>query len=289
MDISVYENGRISRHQGILTAEEQEKIREAVICGAGAGGAGGWTYEALARMGVQHFRIADPSAFDPSNANRQMGSGFATMEKNKAEVVAERLRAIAPQAAIEVFPDGVTAENVERFLDGGSVVVDGVDLYALEAKKLLYDGARQRGLPVFSSPVLGFGTALALFHPTQSPSFEEYFGNIPDRQDRKAFQRYIEQLAMGYFGFRPKLNWKHYMERVHSGQVPSIGTSCMVSGAAVAVAAADWLLGRKSMPAVPATLHIDLIERKVIRTGRLRRFLLRTLSGLYLRWIQRRS
>jgi len=287
-NIAAYESGRLSRHLGILTSSEQEKLRQAVICGAGAGGAGGWTYEALARMGVQHFRVADPAVFDASNVNRQMSSGLAAIGRNKAASVAERLREIAPQAEIEVFADGVTAENIDRFLDGGSAVIDGIDLYALNAKKLLYDKARARGLGVFSAPVLGFGTALAFFHPTRSPSFEEYFGRIPPASEGAAFRRYIEGLAMGYFGFRPNLDWPTYMQRVHGGSVPSIGTSCMASGAFVAVAVLDWLLGRDTIPAVPVTTHLDLMERKIVHTGRMRRSLLKLISGLYLRRVERR-
>ncbi|MCF7853699.1 MAG: ThiF family adenylyltransferase [Candidatus Pacebacteria bacterium] len=285
--MEIYEKERLTRHLGILTQEQQSVIEAAVVCGAGAGGAGGWAYAALARMGCRNFKLADPGVFDESNANRQYGCYHDTVGKNKAVAVAEELSRITPLAKIQVFEDGVTSGTMSEFLATGSVVIDGIDLYSLHSKKALYDSARLANLPVFSSPVLGFGTAVAVFDPQRSPSFEEYFGPIPETRESVAYRRYVEHLGMGYFGFRPRLNWPLYMRRVHEGCVPSIGTSCMLSGSFVAMAVSDWLLGTRNFPVVPHTSHIDLMQRKLVRTGRFRRALLNLLSGLYLRWIDR--
>lgn len=286
-DSNAYSVERLERHIGILTRDEQDLLGRAVICGAGAGGIGGITYLALARAGCRRFRIADPGSFDASNVNRQEGSTFRTVGQNKAMVVRDRLLDIDPSIEVEVFPEGVTFENVDSFVRGSTVVIDGIDVYALELDKALCDTARANGLPVFCSPVMGFGTALGIFHPTQSPTFEEHFGALPDRHDRKAVNAWLRMYPTGFFGFRPSLDWALYVRRLEEGQVPSIGTAVLLSGSLTATAVIDYLLGRHRFPVVPTTLHIDLAEGRIVRTGRFKRALFRLFVRCYLAYLQR--
>jgi molybdopterin/thiamine biosynthesis adenylyltransferase len=222
-------------------------------------------------MGCRRFRIADCGAFDASNGNRQTGCSFSTVGRNKAEVVAETVRDVNPAAEVEVFPEGVQEANVERFLREGSVVLDGIDLYALAHKRLLYDRARAAGLPVISTPILGFGAALAVFDPRRSPTFEQHFGVVPDRSDEKAWRRALTRIAMGFFGQLPPLDWPLFARRAFTGRCPSVGAACMLAASLGAAATADCILGRGAYPVVPDTLHVDLQRMRAVRVGALRR------------------
>jgi molybdopterin/thiamine biosynthesis adenylyltransferase len=275
VNLSEYRQEMSDRHIGILQPEELEVLSKAVICGAGAGGVGGWTYLSLARLGCMHFKIADPSPFDPSNVNRQAGSNFETVGQNKAEVVAREIQRISPEAEVEIWPGGVQPETMHAFLEGGSIVIDGVDLYEFDIKKNLYDTALKQNIPVISIPILGFGAALAVFHPAKSPGFEEFFGPVPDKSNKKAYNQYIKNFAASIFGFKPRLDWPLYLDRVANGTAPSVGTSALLAGAMAATASADYLLGQNSIPAVPKTFHIDLMQQKLVRQSSLRRWLLR--------------
>ncbi|MCK4817249.1 ThiF family adenylyltransferase [bacterium] len=275
MNLIEYRREMIDRHTGILLSEELEVLSKAVICGAGAGGVGGWTYLSLARLGCLHFKIADPNRFNPSNTNRQAGSNFETIGQNKAEIIAKEIQRINPNAQVEIWSDGLRPETIPPFVEGASIVIDSIDLYELDTKKILFDIALKQKTPIISTPILGFGAALAFFHPTKSPSFEEFFGPIPNRSDQKKYNQYIKYFATGFFGFKPKLNWALYTDRVDTGKVPSIITSCMLAGALAATASVDYLLDRKSIPVVPTTIHIDLMQQKLVRTGPLRRWFLR--------------
>jgi molybdopterin/thiamine biosynthesis adenylyltransferase len=270
-----YRHEMLDRHTGILRPEELEVLSKAVICGAGAGGVGGWTYLSLARLGCLHFKIADPSPFNPSNVNRQAGSNFETVGQNKAEVVAGEVQRVSPTAEVEIWPDGVRPETMHSFLEGGSIVIDGVDLYEFDIKKILYDTALKQNIPVISIPILGFGAALAVFHPDKSPGFEEFFGPVPDKSNKEVYDQYIKTFAASIFGFKPKLDWPLYLDRVADGAVPSIGTSALLAAAMATTASVDYLLGRGSIPSVPTTVHIDLMQQKLVRQGSLRRWLLR--------------
>jgi sulfur-carrier protein adenylyltransferase/sulfurtransferase len=275
MDAATYMKEMGERHEGILTADEGKVLSEAEIGVAGVGGVGGWTCLSLARLGCRRFRLADPGLFDPPDANRQAGGCFETMERNKAEVLAEEILRILPAAEVSTWSDGLTVESAKRFVRGTDLVVDGVDLFELDVKKRLFDAAREEGIPVVSTPILGYGAAIGIFHPSRSPRFEEYFGTPPARSNKMAYARYVRRLAAGFFGFKPKLNWPVVNGRIDEGKIPSIGTSCLLAGSLATVGVIDTLLGKGTFPQIPESIHIDLMERKIVRTGRLKRLLLR--------------
>lgn len=279
-DLASYLAGRLERHAGLLTGKDQQTLSSLLVCGAGAGGVGGWTYEALARLGCRRFRIADPENYDASNANRQAGCNATTVGRNKAEVTRDILLRLNPAADVTAYPEGVTDENVRGFLDGGAIVLDGIDLARLDIKKKVYDTAREMGIPVLSCPILGFGCAMAFFDPKTSPSFEEYFGPLPAATDEVRKREYAQGLVPAFFSFRPSLDWPVFRQRVLEGKVPSVGVATMLSGALAAAAIVSHFCGKRRIPAVPTTLHIDLMERRIRTTGPLKRRLLR--------WIIRR-
>ena len=153
------------RNIGWLTRAEQEKLRNSCVAIAGLGGAGGVQAQALTRLGVQSFKIADPDTFELTNFNRQIGAGHKTLGKSKVEVVKDMILDINPNAQIEVYPAGIDEKNIKSFLEGCDLVLDGVDFYALEAKILLFETAQQMQLATLTSCPLGFGASLLFFTP----------------------------------------------------------------------------------------------------------------------------
>jgi molybdopterin/thiamine biosynthesis adenylyltransferase len=106
----------------------------------------------LARLGVQRFLLADPGFFELDNLNRQP-AGVQDIDRNKAEVAGEHVREINPHADVTVYPEGITAGNVEELTAHCGVVIDGVDvttMSGLRAKFLLHRYALQRRLPLIA-------------------------------------------------------------------------------------------------------------------------------------------
>jgi tRNA threonylcarbamoyladenosine dehydratase len=151
------------RNLGLVTKDEQQKLAGCLVAIAGCGGVGGAHAYTLARLGIGRFRLTDPDTFSLANFNRQIGATMDTIGRNKAVVTAEMIRAINPQASVEIVEGGITADNATDFVRGTHAVVDGVDFFAIEARRRLFAAAWQWGAPALTAAPLGFSGTVHVF------------------------------------------------------------------------------------------------------------------------------
>ncbi len=175
MNWSPFYSERVRPNIGILTEDEQEKLRTACIGIAGCGAVGGHAAADLAYWGVGHLKLADFDIFETSNANRQLFAAFSTIGKQKVRVVRENIRDISPEIELSLFEEGITLQNADEFAQGCDLILDAIDYKAPKFKVALHQAARKLGIPVFSGQCVGFGGSMLAFYP-DSCSFEEYFG-----------------------------------------------------------------------------------------------------------------
>ena len=208
-----------ARHRGLIAAEEQERLRRSKVAIAGMGGVGGVHLITLARLGIGRFHIADPDCFDVANFNRQYGANTRNLGRDKAEVMADEARAINPELDLRVFTSEITPENVGDFLEGVDVLLDGIDFFAIEARRLVFREARRRGIWAITAGPIGFSTAWLVFSPT-GMSFDEYF-DVNDAMDRG------DQLVSFLAGLTPCATHLSYLDLsqvdARSGRGPSAG------------------------------------------------------------------
>jgi molybdopterin/thiamine biosynthesis adenylyltransferase len=254
-----------SRHRGLLTEEEQARLRGSRVAIPGMGGVGGVHLVTMARLGIGSFHIADPDIFDTVNFNRQYGATTKTIGRTKAEVMAETAASINPEVNLRVFPEKVTTKNVAAFLDGVDIVVDGIDFFAIEARRLLYREARRRGLWVVTAGPLGFSTAWMCFAPN-GMSFDDYF-DLDDGMDRWS------QLIAFAVGLTPRATHLAYMDLgkvdLQSGVGPSSGLACQLCSGVAAAEVVKILLGRGPILSAPWCFQFDAY-RHILRKSRLR-------------------
>ncbi len=253
------------RNQGLINRDEQEKLRNSRVAIAGLGGVGGVHLATLARLGIGAFHLADPDRFEAANFNRQHGANTATLGRSKAEVMAETAAAINPQADLRVFTEAVTEENVGKFLYGVNVFVDGIDFFAIEARRLLFREARHRGIWAVTAGPVGFSTAWLVFDPN-GMSFDEYF-DLHNGMDR------WEQIIAFAVGLAPRATHLRYLDLSavdpQSGRGPSAGLACQLCAGVAAAETMKILLNRSPIRAAPHYGQFDAY-RGVLRTGRLR-------------------
>ncbi|MGQ4912422.1 MAG: ThiF family adenylyltransferase [Candidatus Thorarchaeota archaeon] len=270
------------RNIGILTRDEQERISEVVVAQAGTGGNSDVVLT-LAQMGFRKFRLADPDVFEASNMNRQLGATIDTLGRNKAQVIAEEILRMNPDAEVQVFEEGVTLENVHEFLDGADLVVDGLDSHVMHVRKALFDTARSLGQPVFSSPATGWGAALGVFDPVRSPSFTEFFGEVPEDLRSPEGERFVVDFVFRFISSLPTgLDLEFAKSRAREGKNPVVAAACRQNAALVCTAIYAWLFDRGRIPIVPTTIFVDLLGGRIIKTGPKKRAVLSLLKRLFL-------
>ena len=148
---------RTKRTEMLLGAEAMERLRAAHVVVFGLGGVGSWCAEALARSGVGRLTLVDEDSVAESNLNRQVCALGSTIGRPKAEVMAERLRDIAPDAELIPVTARYEAASRGRFFPGDyAYVADCIDL--VSCKLDLIEAALEGGTPIISA--LGTGNKL---------------------------------------------------------------------------------------------------------------------------------
>jgi molybdopterin/thiamine biosynthesis adenylyltransferase len=218
------------------------------------GAVGGHYLLALARMGVGHFVIADADTFEVVNLHRQAGAFVHTLGRNKAEVMAEMAREINPEVEIRLFTEHVTEKNIEGFLECCDVVLDGIDFFQIDARRLLFQKAREKGIYTITCGPLGYGAALMIFDP-RGMDFDGYFGI-------RAGMTRAERLACFSVGMLPSLFRQG--GAVDSSRVdierekgPALASAIMLCAGVATTEVLKILLGRGTPKCAPHSFYFD--------------------------------
>lgn len=247
-----------SRNLGLLTQEQQEKLRHTCVAIAGLGGAGGIYASTFARLGIGRFHIADLDNFEVANFNRQAAATLETVGKPKVEGVKQMIQRINPFAEVEVFPHGIDEGNIQAFLEGVDVVIDGIDFFSIQTRRMLFRRSREAGKFVLTAGPVGFGSSMLVFSPT-GMRFDDYF----DLQDTQTEEEQLLRFGLGVTPtllqrgyFRPDaINWQ-------TKRAPSLVTGTLLCANLVSCEALKVIFGEEVHP-VPASLHFDPYLRKL--------------------------
>lgn len=250
------------RQIGVLREEEQDQLRTATVALAGLGGAGGAHLAALLRLGVGRFHLADPDRFELANFSRQWGATIDTVGRNKAEAMAEMAARVNPEVRLRVFPEGVTAANLGDFLDGADLVIDAIDFFGLDPRRLLMAECRRRGLTVLLASPAGFGASVVVFPPV-GDSFDEHFG-LRDGMTR------LEHLLAFAVGVGYGLSEDVDLARVDLVREtgPAVGTACLLAAAMTATEAVKLMARRGPAPTGPYGVHFDPLRGRTVVLGK---------------------
>lgn len=152
---------RFDRSARLLGDAGVERLLSSTITVFGVGGVGSFAAEALVRSGVGRVILVDYDRICVTNANRQLHAMKGTYGKPKAQIMAERLRLVNPDAVIEARSEFYCAEtSAQLLMPEPDVVIDAIDNVA--AKMHLIATCVRDKLRCVSS--MG---AAARFDPTQ--------------------------------------------------------------------------------------------------------------------------
>ena len=264
---------------GWLTRPEQRTLRGKCVAIAGLGGAGGLHLLTLVRLGVGRFHLAEFDTFELGNFNRQVGASLSSVGRPKLEVMGAMARDINPTVEIADFPEGVNESNVDAFLSGADLFVDGLDFFAIAARELVFAECARQGIPATTVGPIGMGAALLNFMPGKM-SFTEYFGFDESIEEEKPLRFLI--------GLAPAMLHRRYLVDpsfvdLVSGRGPSTAMGCQICAGIAATEALKILIGRGRVLAAPRGVHFDAYRNKLIsswRPGGYRHPMQRTLFAL---------
>ena len=141
---------QFSRTQLLIGADAIKKLSESKVAVFGIGGVGGYVCEALVRSGIGHFDLVDDDKVCLTNLNRQILATRKTVGKYKAEVMAERMLEINPEADIRIYKCFFLPENADDFpFDEYDYVIDAVD--TVKAKISLIVKCKETDTPIICS------------------------------------------------------------------------------------------------------------------------------------------
>jgi molybdopterin/thiamine biosynthesis adenylyltransferase len=246
------------RNLGWFTNTEQKSLQGKTIAIAGMGGVGGVHLLTLVRLGVAKFRIADLDFFEVANFNRQVGAMMSTVEQPKVSVLAKMAKDINPEAEIVEFSAGVTGQNIDDFLKGADLFIDGFDFFALDIRRKTFARCRELGIPAMTAAPVGMGVAFLVFTP-DGMAFEDYFRF----EGKSELRQYINFLM----GLAPSGMHRSYLVDpsrldIAKRKAPSTMIGVQLCASFTAAQAVKFLLNRGEVRPAPYHYHFDAYLNK---------------------------
>ena len=143
--------GWLSRTELLIGREKLVRLSKAHVLVVGLGGVGSFAAEFVCRGGVGTMTIVDGDVVDPSNRNRQLPALSTNHGQSKADIMAERLKAINPELTLHVVKTFVNPEAVADILSAANYdyIVDAID--SITPKITFLKEAYRRNLKIVSS------------------------------------------------------------------------------------------------------------------------------------------
>ncbi len=162
----------------------QEKLKGASVLVSRCGGVGGTVAYQLAAAGVGRLVLAHRGNLRANDLNRQLLMSHAGVGQSRVEQAARRLRQFNPFVEVETVEENVSAENVERLVEGVDLVVACAPVFrerllmnraAVAQGKPLVDCAMYELEAQLTTIVPGRTPCLACLYPSEPPAWSREF------------------------------------------------------------------------------------------------------------------
>jgi molybdopterin/thiamine biosynthesis adenylyltransferase/molybdopterin synthase catalytic subunit/rhodanese-related sulfurtransferase len=144
-------------------AAGQAKLRASRVLVIGCGGLGVPVISYLTGAGIGRLGLVDGDRLEPSNLHRQTMYALADVGKLKAELAADRVRALNPDVDVRAYTIRFDALNAPDLIAQHDLVIDCTDNFA--TKFLLNDYCVQLGKPVVFASVYQYEGQLQIVRP----------------------------------------------------------------------------------------------------------------------------
>lgn len=143
-------------------AGQQKLLRSSALV-IGCGGLGSVLLYCLCGMGVGRIGFCDGDVVSRSNLNRQFLHTPRDIGRQKTRSAYEKLKAFAPELALEPLPFELTRENAEKTVSGYDVVLLAVD--SIGARLTANEACARLRIPLVDGGVAGMNGTLFTVRP----------------------------------------------------------------------------------------------------------------------------
>ncbi|MGD0331084.1 MAG: HesA/MoeB/ThiF family protein [Nitrososphaeria archaeon] len=157
--------------------EGQEKLKEARVLVAGAGGLGFPISAYLAAAGIGKMKIVDKDVVELSNLNRQLLHWDKDVGRRKVESAREKLIQINPRVEVEAIGEAITETNVLNLVSDVDAIVDAMDNFP--TRFALNKAALKKEIPFFHGAVRGFMGQVTTIVPGETACLRCIFQEAP--------------------------------------------------------------------------------------------------------------
>jgi hypothetical protein len=189
---------RTNRNKNIITAEEQDRLRDFTVGFLGLSIGNGMAVN-VAFAGIsKRIKIADFDTLELSNLNR-IRAGISHLGEKKTDITAQQIYEVNPYAEVELFEQGINKDNINEFINSDpklGVVFEAIDDFEMKIRSRF--AAREAGVPLIMLTNLGdrlmidverydMDGKLPIFNGLIGDAAEEILNNPITEQDKQKY------------------------------------------------------------------------------------------------------
>ncbi|MFW6238600.1 MAG: HesA/MoeB/ThiF family protein [Halanaerobiales bacterium] len=163
------------RQRPMFTEKEQDRLSEAVVFIAGAGGLGTYQAVQLQRAGVKKIYLMDYDRVEATNLNRQVLYGRGDIGRSKVLAARERLLEFELETEIEII-EGRIGEDTEIPSDS-DLILEALDNF--QTRYTVCDLAYKYDLPLVHGGVEAWYGQLTTIIPGESRGLKDIISEPP--------------------------------------------------------------------------------------------------------------
>ena len=170
---------RYARQMMIFGEEGQEKLKNAKVFIAGAGGLGSPISIYMAVAGVGNITLVDHDVVELSNLNRQILHGDTDIRRKKTESAEETLTALNSDINVNILTETINDENVLNLIGDSDLIIDAMDNF--DTRHTLNQAAFKLNIPYFHGAVSGFDGQATTIIPGKTACLNCIFPQSPPK------------------------------------------------------------------------------------------------------------
>ncbi len=164
-----------------LGEEGQEKLKEAHVVIAGAGGLGCPNALYLAAAGIGRLTIIDSDTVSMSNLNRQILHYDQDIGREKVLSGTEKLHLLNPTVQVTPVMKRIDEANASKLIAGAHVVIDGLDNF--ETRLIVNRSCVDLGIPFIHGGVHSLMGEVTTIIPGKTPCFACLCQDVPEQEE----------------------------------------------------------------------------------------------------------